>query len=237
MKVVTAALDARAPVESLYVAHNGRNLPPVAALVERALASGARVFDLGPGIMERVADAVTPQPVCAVIPMLDVPLAELVSRGEGGAERLLVVCVEVRDPGNLGAIVRSATGAGAAGVVCCGSSADLYNPKTVRATAGTVFELPLAVCDSPRETLETLRAAGFRRLATAARGGEDYGRADLSGDVALVLGNEAAGLSGDLLAATDGQLTIPMAGGAESLNVAMTAAILCHEIARRRRLL
>lgn len=238
-KVVTAALDSRAAIESLYVAAEGRDNPSVQAIVERALASGARVFDLGPGIMERVSDTVTPQPVCAVVAELDIPLEELLATmtAKSDAEdHLVLVCVDVRDPGNLGAVIRSAAAAGADALICGPGTADPFNPKTVRATAGTIFQLPISLTSSLAPAFAALRASSFRLVATTAHEGTDYAVADLSGRVALVLGNESSGLPAELVASLDEAVTIPMADSTESLNVAMTATVLCHEIARRRRL-
>jgi TrmH family RNA methyltransferase len=187
--------------------------------------------------MERVADTVTPQPVCAVVAALDVSLEALlaVPVADGGS-RLWLVCADVRDPGNLGAVLRIAAASGVSGVITCAGSVDPYNPKTVRASAGAVFQVPLVKAPAPPETLEQMRRNGVVLLGTRASGGTDYLVADFAGDVALVLGNEASGLPDELEVALDGCLTIPMAEGTESLNVAMTAAVLCFEAARRRRL-
>lgn len=235
-KVVAAALGSGAAVESLYLAPEAERQEAIGELVARALDGGARVFELGPGLMEKVADAVTPQPVCAVVEMLDRPLAELLSAGGRSGNRLVLCCVDVRDPGNLGAIIRSAGAAGADGLVWCTGTADPYSPKTVRASAGSLFELPLADGGGADEALAAISAAGFKTVATTARGGTDYATAALEGDIALVLGNEASGLPDELASRLDERVSIPMAGRTESLNVAMTATILCHEIARRRRL-
>lgn len=186
--------------------------------------------------MERVADTVTPQPVCAIVGAVDVSMASLLERPAPAASgRLVLVCVDVRDPGNLGSVLRIAAAAGVFAVIVCAGSVDPYNPKTVRASAGAVFQVPLVKASDPSTTLAEMRVAGFRLLGTAARGGTDYLDVDLAEDVALVLGNEAAGLPGDLATSLDGAVTIPMAEGTESLNVAMTAAVLCFEAARRRR--
>ncbi len=235
INVVRAALDAKAPVESLFVAAESRKDVAVAELVDRALDAGARVFELGSGVMERVADTVTPQPVCAVIASVDVSVETLLEGSSGRDGRLLLVCVDVRDPGNLGAVMRSAAAAGAAGILCCEGTADPYNAKTVRASAGAIFRLPLALAGPPADAVEHLAAAACRIVATSAHGGTDYALADFSGDVALLLGNEASGLSDELTAMAGAIVTIPMAEGSESLNVAMTAAVLCHEAARQRR--
>ncbi len=229
VKVLEAALQASAPVEAVYVAPDVGSHPAAAALVEQAQRSGVRVLALRAGVMERVADATTPQPVCAVAGFVDVPLENVLGRSP------LLVCVDVRDPGNLGALVRVADAAGAGAVVCCAGSADPYSPKTVRASAGSLFHVPLVLAGDAADLLARLGEEGYRRLGTLARGGLDYVEADLSGNVALVFGNEARGLDDATASLLDGAVTIPMAGRAESLNVAMSATVLCFEIDRRRR--
>ncbi len=227
--MLEAALAADAPIEAIYVAPDVEASSAAGRVVAGANRLGIRVYELAAGVMERVADAVTPQPILGVVATLDVELASVVAASP------LLVCVDVRDPGNVGTIIRSADAAGAAAVICCAGSGDLYNPKAVRSSAGSIFHIPVVLAPGAPETLAALGAAGVRRLATVMRGGEDYSTADLSGRVAIVLGNEASGLGTDLAEALDGALTIPIEGSAESLNVAMTAAVLCFEFARRKR--
>jgi TrmH family RNA methyltransferase len=233
VNVVAAAFDAGAPVESLYYAPGALELPAAAALLERARGAGARVFALQQGVLERVADATTPQPVAAVVSCGDHSLGALLDERRAGAP--ILVCVAVRDPGNLGAIIRSADASGAAGVVCCDTSTDPYNPKTVRASAGSVFHVPVVADAVAAVALDDLRAAGYLRAGAVAHGGEDYASARLGPWVALVLGNEAHGLDAEVADGLDLALSVPMAGHAESLNVAMAATVLCFELARQRR--
>ena len=222
--MLAEALAAGAAVQEVFVA-------PGTALdvVGRAAALGATVHQLAPGVLERVAGTVTPQGVLAVVPAVDVALEDL----KGAA--LLVVCVDVRDPGNAGTILRSAEAAGADGVVCCGGSVDVYNPKAVRASAGSLFHVPVVAGGDPVEVLERIGGWGLRRFGAVARSGRDYTTVDLTGPAALVLGNEAAGLPHDLAGLLDERVTIPMVGRSESLNVGMAAAVLCFEAARQRR--
>ncbi len=225
-----------APVQSIFVTATYRGDAAIEALVAAGLAAGARVFDLAAGVMEKVADTVTPQPICAIVESGDVPLGDMAAGRPGGAcDRLVVVCVEVRDPGNFGAVMRSASASGAAGIVACDGCVDPYNPKAVRASAGSIFTLPLVKGGEPLAVLGVLRSAGYALWGTRVGGGVDYLQAALDGDVALVLGNEANGLPQDLDGVLDGSLTIPMAAGNESLNVAMSATVLCFEAARQRR--
>ena len=223
------ALTAGAAIEGVYVAPGDGPRPEVTAAWER----GVRIYDLGPGVLERVADTVSPQPVLAVVPMVDRPLDELAGPAADG--RPVVVCVDVRDPGNLGTVIRSSEAAGVAGVICCDGTVDVYNPKCVRASAGGVFHVPLVVGGAPVTTLETLRATGRRCVGAAAGGGVPYTDADLATAPAFVLGNEASGLPDDLLGSLDGLVHIPMEGRSDSLNVAVAGAVLCFEAARQRR--
>ncbi|MEA2826298.1 MAG: methyltransferase, TrmH family [Actinomycetota bacterium] len=224
LKVLDAALDAGAAIESLY-------LPPGGAdheTVQRALAAGIRASDLGPGVLERVAGTVTPQPVLAVAPYIDVALSALRDAD------LVVVCVDVRDPGNLGTVLRTAEAAGVGGVICCDGTVDVYNPKTVRASAGSLFHVRVVAGGEPDEVLATLGHWGLHRVATRPAGGRAYHQADLARPTAIVLGNEASGLPAELDRLVDETVTIPMAGRGESLNVGMAAAVLCFEAARQR---
>ena len=224
-KVLGEALAAGVAVESVFVAP-GTDDP----VVDQAFAAGARLFELGPGVVERVADTVTPQPIMAIVPYVDVPLDRL-----AGAS-FVVVMVDVRDPGNAGTVLRSAEAAGASGVVCCRGSVDVFNPKTVRASAGSVFHVPVVVGGDALLVLEQVGGWGLRRLGAAARGGDDYADLDLRQPVAFVLGNEASGLPDEVSeTGLDALVTIPMAGRTESLNVGMAAAVLCFETARQRR--
>jgi len=198
-----------------------------ASVVQEAVDRGAHRHDLAPGVLERVADTVTPQPVAAIVRRPDADLDAL-----QGAE-FLVVCVDVRDPGNLGTVLRVAEAAGAGGVICCEGSVDAYSPKTVRASAGSLFHVPVVAEGEPLEVLDRIGRWDVHRLGTDAHRGTPYDGVDLTAPTALVLGNEARGLPGDLAAELDGTLTIPMVGRTESLNVGMAAAVLCFERARQ----
>jgi TrmH family RNA methyltransferase len=237
-ELIRAALEVGVPVESVYVSPAGGDDAPTQEVCRRATAAGARVFPLGPGVLERVADTVTPQPVLAVLPMLagadgvrdaDAPLWT----PDPGA--LVVVLVDVRDPGNAGTVLRAADAAGATAVVFAAESVDPYNPKTVRASAGSLFHVPFAVDPEPAALAAGLAAAGFRTLATVVRDGEDYTGLDWSLPTAVFFGNESSGLDPALTARLDGAVAIPMAGRAESLNVGVASAVVAFEAFRQRR--
>jgi TrmH family RNA methyltransferase len=233
-ELIRCALDAGLPVESIYVSPDGADDGAVGAVCRRAEAGGVRVFPLAAGVLERVADTVTPQPVLAVLPMLEEP-APGSDPWKAHDGSLIVVLVDVRDPGNAGTVLRAADASGSSLVVYAGDSVDPYNPKTVRSSAGSLFHVPLAVRQDPAQLAAELAGAGFRTLATVVRDGEDYAGLDWSTPSALFLGNESSGLPPQLAGALSGTLGIPMAGRAESLNVGVACAVVCFEAFRQRR--
>jgi RNA methyltransferase, TrmH family len=228
-EIVANALAAGVPIEGIYVSTDHGHDPEVAAIRIRAAGAGVRVQELGPGVIDRVADTVTPQPVLAVLP--------LPSRGLEAIEgaRTAVVCAGVRDPGNAGTVVRCADASGVDTVVFCDNAVDPYNPKAVRSSAGSIFHVPVVVWEPAGEVLTELARCGLRRLGAIAHGGEDYATVDWSVPSAIVLGNEAAGLGSEILSCLDGSVTVPMSGRAESLNVGTACAVLCFEAQRQRR--
>jgi TrmH family RNA methyltransferase len=227
-RVVASALDHGATLDTVYLAPAAERA--FAPLLERVRAAGVRVAELKEGVLDRVGSTVTPQPIVAVAPIRTSPLGALAADG------FVIVLVSIQDPGNAGTLLRSAEGSGAAGVVFCGNSVDAHNPKVVRSSAGAIFGTSLVEGDDPVKVLETLGAAGRRRLGTTATGGVAPETLDLSVPLAFVLGNEAQGLAPELGDELDGTVTIPLAGPqVESLNVAMAGTVLCFEAARQRR--
>jgi len=214
--LVAEAVRANWPLEAIYVEEG--------ASVE-GLPAGTPVAR---GVLERVATTVTPRPVLAVARRQVAPLGALRDAS------FVVVLAALADPGNLGTIVRSAEAAGVDGVVVAGG-VDPFNPKSVRASAGSIFFVPLALVDDGTAALEDLGSWGMRRIGTRADADRPYDEIDMRGAVALVLGSESHGIDDDVGARVDEMVSIPMAGQAESLNVAAAAAVLCFEVARQRR--
>ena len=234
VNLLEEALAAGATIEAVYVdeAWGQGSHERLSGLLERCSETRVRVFELEPGVLERVAGTVTPQPVIAVV---ETPVFELAGL-KAASPRLVVVCVDVRDPGNAGTVARSAWAAGADAVVCCEGTVDLWAPKAVRSSAGAVFHVPIVSAGPAAGVLSEIGEWGLRRLGTVSEGGVDYAAEDLTSRVAFVLGNEALGLPiGGLHTQLDGLVSIPMTRGAESLNVGMAAAVVCFEVARQRR--
>ena len=236
-ELLRTALRAGAAIESVYLAPEGEEDPATRATCEQALKAGARLFTLAPGVLERVADTVTPQPVLTILPMLGAGAGAGTGAADQAAaeEPLIVVLVDVRDPGNAGTVLRTADASGVDAVVFSGESVDPYNPKTVRASAGSLFHVPFSVQADPVALAASLQARGYRTLAAVARDGDDYAALDWSVPTVLFLGNEAAGLGAEVRQAIGGAVAIPMDGRAESLNVGVACAVLCFEALRQRR--
>lgn len=182
------------------------------------------VHFLAPGVMQRVASTESPQPVIGIVRTRRSDVTVL-SRSD-----FVVIADGVADPGNLGTMMRSAAGSGANAFVVTAGTVDYTNPKVVRSSAGSVFRVP--VVEVPE--LGDLRGSGLVTIGTTSHGGPCYTDVDLARRVALVLGNEPRGLSGEI--GVDEWTTIPLEGHVESLNVAMACAVLCFEVARQRRL-
>lgn len=179
-------------------------------------------------VLDAMADTVTPQGIVAVARQSPTALKDVLSAGP----RLLAICEEVRDPGNLGTIIRAADAAGADAVILTGRTVDLYNPKVVRSTTGSLFHLPVAVDLELADVIERVHEAGLRVVA-ADVAGEDFvaSRALLSEPTAWLFGNEARGLDEVALSQADLALRLPIYGRAESLNLATAASVCLYETA------
>jgi TrmH family RNA methyltransferase len=206
-----------------------------ADVLAEAAAAGTPVQLVTGEVMAAMSQTVTPQGLVAVCSFVDRPLAEVVAPGV----RLVVVLADVRDPGNAGTVIRTADAAGADAVVLAGGTVDPYNGKCVRASAGSLFHLPLTV-DVPIATAFTAaRAAGLRVLAADGQGDVDLydaaaaGRLD--GPVAWAFGNEAWGLPAEVRDLADEVVRVPIHGRAESLNLATAAAVCLYASARAQR--
>jgi len=186
-------------------------------------------------VMESLAQTVTPQGVIAVCGYLDVPLATVTA----ARPRLVAVLAAVRDPGNAGTVIRVADAAGADAVVLTDSSVDAYNGKCVRATAGSLFHLPVVIGVAAEPALAELRGAGLRVVAADGHAPRDLDdaldRGELAGSTAWLFGNEAWGLPAELTGLADLAVRVPIHGRAESLNLATAAAVCLYASARAHR--
>jgi RNA methyltransferase, TrmH family len=206
-------------------------------LVAAARAAGTPVSAVSGEALAALAETVTPQGVVAVCAHLDVPLAAaLAGTAPEPRPRLVIVLADVRDPGNAGAILRTADAAGAQAVVFAGEAVDPYNGKCVRASAGSLFHLTVARHRDAAGAVAAARSAGLTVLAATGYGDTDlHGFAaagGLSAPTAWLFGSEAHGLPRELLDAADARVRVPLYGRAESLNLAAAAAVCLYASAR-----
>ncbi|KQZ82312.1 RNA methyltransferase [Microbacterium sp. Root166] len=195
---------------------------------DAAREAGIEVLFTTEGVLDAMADTVTPQGIVAVARQSPTSLREVFA----ASPRLIAICEEVRDPGNLGTIIRAADAAGADAVVLTGRTVDPYNPKVVRATTGSLFHLPVVVGVELPMVIEKARAAGVRVIAADVGGGDFLASRDvLAQPTAWLFGNEARGLDDDSLALADLSLRLPIYGAAESLNLATAASVCLYETA------
>ncbi len=190
--------------------------------------AGIEVIFTTEAVLDAMADTVTPQGIVAVARQSPTSLRDVFA----ASPRLIAICEEVRDPGNLGTIIRAADAAGADAVVLTGRTVDPYNPKVVRATTGSLFHLPVAVGVDLAAVVAKAHAAGVQVIA-ADVGGSDFlaARDVLARPTAWLFGNEARGLEDDALALADLALRLPIYGAAESLNLATAASVCLYETA------
>ena len=203
-------------------------------LVAAIAAADIPVHVVSGEVMDELAQTVTPQGLLAVCGFVDVPLAEVAR----AAPALVALLANVRDPGNAGTVLRTADAAGAHAVVFADASVDPYNGKCVRASAGSLFHLPVVAGTRLEEAVVTLREAGLRIVAADGRAGRSLDdpevQARLAGPTAWMFGNEAWGLPPELVALADEPVAVPIYGRAESLNLAAAAAVCLYASARAR---
>jgi TrmH family RNA methyltransferase len=182
-----------------------------------------------------VMDALSPvRSSSAIVALADRPASDGAAVYAGEPAALAVIAVDVQDPGNLGAIVRVAEAGGATGVVAAGACADPFGWKALRGSMGSALRLPIAIRSDIEAALTAARRAGCRLVAATPRGGASPFDLDLDRPTAILIGGEGRGLSPSIISAADARATIPMAAPVESLNAAVTAALLVYEARRQR---
>jgi RNA methyltransferase, TrmH family len=255
---VAEAFRCGAQVSDLFVTAPARSRHQ--DLVGEIAAAGIPVHLVSGEVMDELAQTVTPQGLLAVCGFVDVPLAAVTGSDPGGAwarrhrrpgqqgrpppnqqgqPGLVALLANVRDPGNAGTVLRTADAAGAHAVVFADASVDPYNGKCVRASAGSLFHLPVVAGARLEEAVDALRQAGLRIVAADGRAGrslDDPGvQARLAEPTAWMFGNEAWGLPPELVALADEPVAVPIYGQAESLNLAAAAAVCLYASARAQR--
>lgn len=231
LRGVETALSARCHIRWVVCTERFAGSRRGSNLLQAASGRGIESYVADEQLMARLSDTQTPQGVLAVA---SIPQGEL-DLAERSKESLVIVAHRIQDPGNLGNLIRLAHAAGASCLAVTKGSADPFSPKVVRSAASSVLSIPVYRVGIGH-IVDKLKASGHQVVATHVRDGLNYYDLRYKRRVAFIVGNEAEGLGGNLLAKADEVVKIPMVGGAESLNVAVAAGIIAYEILRQRRL-
>lgn len=186
---------------------------------------------LSDNVFQYVSDTKTPQGILCIVEQKKYNMEELLNIENPH----FMVLDNLQDPGNLGTIVRTAEGAGVDAVFLSKESVDIYNPKTIRSTMGSIYRMPVIYVDDLLELLSTFRQKGIKSYAAHLEGENSYDKEDYQSGTAILIGNEGNGLRDEISAAADIWVQIPMQGKVESLNAAIAASILMFEVYRQRR--
>jgi len=229
VRMLEEVLDAGVPVEVLVYDPHALAGPRGEALLDRARRHGARLVTAAPHVVAACSQVDTPQGLVAVVERSPAALSDLLNV----AGLVVVVADRLQDPGNLGTIIRTADAAGATAVLATHGTVDPSNPKVVRATMGSLFHLPVVTAPA-EEAVALLRQHGVRILVADQSGAISYEEADYHAPLAVVLGNEGEGPDPVWRTVAEATVRIPLYGRAESLNVAVAAALLLYEVRRTR---
>ena len=192
--------------------------------------SGVPTELLSENLFREMSDTVSPQGILALVRMPEYQRSDFMKSGQAA-----VLCLEnIQDPGNLGTMLRTAEGAGMSGIIMSSDCVDLFNPKVVRSTMGALFRVPYYICEDMTTEVERLKKEDYSVYAAHLKGTKDYTEENYSGRVAVLIGNEANGLSDSVAGRADKKVIIPMEGELESLNAAVSAALLMYEIHRKK---
>lgn len=228
LKLVIDALDLGWTIRTLIYSKGAKGKPLVEKVAARTVAAGGLVLDVSEKVMASVTRRENPQMVAGVFEQRWKSLKDVRPSGS----ETWVALDRVRDPGNLGTIIRTADAAGASGVILVGDCTDPFSLETVRATMGSLFAVPL-VKTTPADFLRWKKECGARLVATHLAGAVDYRTIDYrSKPVVLMMGNEQSGLPDDLAAAADALARIPQVGRADSLNLAVATGVMLFEVRR-----
>lgn len=192
---------------------------------------GARHETVSDDIFRKMSDTQTPQGIMCVVRQMQYTMESMFTTNSP----LIIILESIKDPGNLGTIIRTAEGAGVTGIIMSKDTVDIYNPKTIRATMGSVYRMPFLYAQQPDNIIEEMRKRKIAVYAAHLQGAKIYDTCDYRQGTAFLIGNEANGLRAETASKADLAVKIPMSGNVESLNAAVAASLLMYEAARQRR--
>jgi len=196
----------------------------------KELLSGHKYEIVKEDVFRKISDTKTPQGILAVVKQPEYNMEQMLAR-----KPLIIILEDIQDPGNLGTIMRTAEGAGVTGVIMSRETVDIYNPKTIRSTMGSIFRVPFLYVENIHEAIQELKKQNISIYAAHLKGKRLYDEVSYQNGTAFLIGNEGNGLKKETADLADEYMLIPMEGKLESLNAAVATALLIYEAARQRR--
>lgn len=229
IRFVEEAIKERAEVDKILVSERLEHNKGGKEILEKVQSEGYNTFLLPEKLFKEISDTESPQGILAVLKNRQGSLNDIL-----GEKNNLLILESLQDPGNMGTIIRTADAAGITAIIVSKGCVDIYNPKVLRSTMGSIFRVPVHVSGDLIQTIGTVKSRGIKVYAAHLRGEVNYFDADLRENTAVIIGNEANGLSDAAADASNMLLKIPMSGRAESLNASVAASILMYETVRQR---
>lgn len=230
IKNIEEALKSGAKIDTLIISKKLLDSSDVYSIIERIEKQGALVQYVNDAVLESISDTKTPQGILATVSKLEYQLNDFMDK----EDKFILLIENIQDPGNLGTIIRTADAAGIDGIIIVGNSVDIYNPKVVRSTMGSIFHLPILEIEEIDWVISRLKEKSIRIVATDLNTDSYHWGIDYRGDLCIAVGNEAKGISDKLRGQADILVKIPILGKAESLNVATAAGIMLYQgVAKR----
>jgi len=240
LRFVEEAFKSNADIEKIFVTKEFIEGPNNAGFMENIsmafksnkgdeIRHKPEVYVVAENVFARMSDTETPQGIMAVVRMRN-ENADKVFAEKGG---IFLILESIQDPGNMGTIIRTGDAAGVSGIFISKGCVDIYNPKVLRSTMGSIFHVPCIKCDDIISTISALKTSGIKVIAAHLKGEKSYFEVNMKDGAAIIIGNEANGISNSVAEAADMLVKIPMPGKAESLNASVAAALMVYEAVRQ----
>lgn len=230
LRFVEEALNSRTKIKDVIISEKFNETTSSDLIIDRILKENYNINMVSDKIFKEISDTENPQGIMAILEYNHKNLDNIISE----ENNFIVILDCVQDPGNMGTIIRTADAAGVTGIVISKGSVDPYNPKVLRSTMGSIFNVPVAVVEDLEQALEILQIKKIKIFGAALEGTKNYFDINFEDNVAIAIGNEANGLSDSVKAIADELLKIPMIGNTESLNASVAAALLMYEVMRNK---
>ncbi len=238
-RIVKEALMSSAEIKEIIISEKASENEDIAETICMAIKLGCDIYTVSETVFKSISETTNPQGILATIKMADYDLEEMIiakSIDVCKCDKYFVILDEIKDPGNMGTIIRTADAAGFNGVIVSKGCVDVYNPKVLRSTMGSIFHIPINLSQDLSYALKEIKTQNIRVYAAHTKGNLYYYEADMTQSTAIVIGNEAFGISDKTMESADELISIPITGRAESLNASVAAGILMYEPLRQKKL-